>query len=108
MPGPDPAKEEAEKAAAEAAQIGGPPSSEADPAEGPVSESERPLTEAGEGESEGFEQAERELIEHASHGDEHAARRAIEDASDEPDDDLEAEAGEPDHESSSERQEDLP
>ena len=31
------------------------------------SESQRPLIEAGEGEAEGFEEAERELIEHASH-----------------------------------------
>ena len=32
-------------------------------------EAERPLKESGEGESEGFEEAEAELIEHASHGD---------------------------------------
>ena len=32
-------------------------------------EAMRPLVEAGEGESEGFEEAERELIENASHGD---------------------------------------
>jgi hypothetical protein len=32
-------------------------------------EEQRPLREAGEGEAEGFEEAERELIEHASHGD---------------------------------------
>jgi len=31
-----------------------------------------PLIEAGEGESEGFELAEEELIEHASHGDQHS------------------------------------
>ena len=30
-----------------------------------------PLIEAGQGESEGFELAEEELIEHASHGDQH-------------------------------------
>ena len=30
-------------------------------------EARRPLVEAGQGESEGFEEAERELIEHASH-----------------------------------------
>ncbi|MBO0767051.1 MAG: hypothetical protein J2O48_00055 [Solirubrobacterales bacterium] len=42
-------------------------------------EPDRPLEEAGEGESEGFEQAERELIEHATHGDQHAARRAMRD-----------------------------
>jgi hypothetical protein len=32
-------------------------------------EEQRPVTEAGGGESEGFEEAEKELIEHASHGD---------------------------------------
>jgi hypothetical protein len=55
--------EEADAAAAEAGAIGGPGGNEElDPAE-------RPLAEAGEGEAEGFEQAERDLIEHASHGD---------------------------------------
>jgi hypothetical protein len=33
------------------------------------SEARRPLDEAGQGEAEGFEQAEADLIEHASHGD---------------------------------------
>lgn len=63
---PDPerrAREEAEAAAAEAARIGGPGS----PSEG--DEAERPVAEAGGGEAEGFEQAERDLIEHATHGD---------------------------------------
>ena len=32
-------------------------------------EERRPLEEAGQGEAEGFEQAEKDLIEHASHGD---------------------------------------
>ena len=64
--------------------------------------------EAGEGEAEGFEQAEQELVEHASHGDQHAARRAIEDAPDQSDDILAAEGGEADAERSSERTEDLP
>jgi hypothetical protein len=55
--------EEEDAAAAEAAAIGGPePNDALDPAE-------RPLAEAGEGEAEGFEQAEQDLIEHASHGD---------------------------------------
>ena len=54
--------------------------------------------EAGEGESEGFEEAERELIEHAGHGDQHAARRAIEDAFDVSEDAREAAGGEPDTE----------
>jgi hypothetical protein len=38
------------------------------------------VEEAGGGESEGFELAEQELIEHASHGDEHTPARIIRDA----------------------------
>jgi len=38
------------------------------------------VEEAGGGESEGFELAERELIEHASHGDDHTPARIIRDA----------------------------
>ncbi len=38
------------------------------------------MEEAGGGESEGFELAERELIEHASHGDEHTPARILRDA----------------------------
>jgi len=38
------------------------------------------VDEAGGGESEGFELAEQELIEHASHGDEHTPTRIIRDA----------------------------
>jgi hypothetical protein len=38
------------------------------------------VEEAGGGESEGFELAERELIEHASHGDEHTPAQIIRDA----------------------------
>ena len=57
------AEEEAEAAAAEAARIGGPP-----PDEG-VDPAQRPLIESGEGEAEGFELAEEELIDNASHGD---------------------------------------
>ncbi|HEX5930028.1 MAG TPA: hypothetical protein VFY48_11625 [Solirubrobacterales bacterium] len=56
------AEEEAE-AAREAARIGGTvPAQDPDPAR-------RPLTEAGQGEAEGFELAEKELEESASHGD---------------------------------------
>ena len=55
--------EEADAAAKEAANIGGPtPNADMDPAE-------RPVAEGGGGEAEGFEEAERDLIEHASHGD---------------------------------------
>ncbi len=62
---PDPiAEEEAEAAAAEAAEIGGPAPD--DPIEDPA---ERPLVEGGEGQAEGFELAEAELIDNAEHGD---------------------------------------
>jgi hypothetical protein len=67
-----------------------------------------PLVEAGQGEAEGFEQAESELVEHASHGDQHAARRAIGDAPLGSDDELAQRGGEADHERSSERRENLP
>jgi len=64
LPERDPiADEEAAAAAAEAAKIGGPP-----PDDG-VDPAQRPLVEGGEGESEGFELAEEELIDRASHGD---------------------------------------
>jgi hypothetical protein len=56
--------EEAEAAAAEAAGIGG-----AKP-DYYTDESHRALEESGEGEAEGFELAEEDLIEEASHGDE--------------------------------------
>lgn len=52
-----------EDAAAEAGEIGGKGSGEDLPPE------ERPVAEAGGGESEGFEDAEDLLVEHASHGD---------------------------------------
>ncbi len=63
-------------------------------------EANRPLEEAGEGESEGFELAERELIDHASHGDLHGTTRILRHArtdgveEEPPDDDR---YGEPDH-----------
>jgi len=62
--------EEEEAAAAEAAGIGG-----ARP-EYHVDESRRALEESGEGESEGFELAEADLIEEASHGDERRSPEA--------------------------------
>jgi hypothetical protein len=46
-------------------------------------EERRAVEEAGGGESEGFEQAEQELIEHTSHGDEHNPARIMRDAADE-------------------------
>ena len=66
-PKPDPtADEETDAAAADAAEIGGPAPD--DPAVDPA---QRPLVEGGEGEAEGFELAEEELIEIAEHGDQH-------------------------------------
>jgi hypothetical protein len=60
-------------------------------------EERRAVEEAGGGESEGFEQAEEELIEHASHGDEHTPSRILRDA--EPDEELtDSVYGEPDEE----------
>ena len=59
------AEEEAAAAAAEAGDIGGKVAKDSeDPAE-------QPLIEAGEGEAEGFELAERDLEDIASHGDQH-------------------------------------
>lgn len=73
--------EQEKEAAAEAGAIGGRASSEPPTEyERELSEADRPVVEAGEGESEGFELSEMQLQEHASHGDEHAARRILEDA----------------------------
>jgi hypothetical protein len=59
-------------------------------------EARRAVEEAGGGESEGFELAEQELIEHASHGDEHTPTRIMLDAASEREgnDPVEGEAGE--------------
>jgi hypothetical protein len=43
-------------------------------------EERRAVEEAGGGQSEGFELAEQELIEHASHGDEHTPSKIMQDA----------------------------
>jgi hypothetical protein len=93
---------EEQAAAAEAAQIGGRPSELPDNPD----EAQRPLEEAGQGVSEGFELAEQDLIDHASHGDQHAARAAAQDWSNEREDPRAAQAGEADAEMSSEVPED--
>lgn len=54
-----------------------------------------PLDEAGQGESEGFELAEKELIEHASHGDQHNTTPIMRDAGD-SEEELEETNAEPD------------
>lgn len=66
-------RREIEAAAREAAGIGGIAGDEdLDPAE-------RPVLEGGGGESEGFEQAEELLIDHASHGDQQSAHAILHD-----------------------------
>jgi len=83
------AREEAEAAAAEAAEIGGKVQHDSeDPAE-------QPLIEAGQGEAEGFELAERDLEDIASHGDEHRFPDNVPSSPEEPE---EAERGEADEE----------
>ncbi len=57
------ATREEQAAAAEAARIGG------EPVDDGLDPAERPLVEAGEGEAEGFELAEQDLIRNASHDD---------------------------------------
>jgi hypothetical protein len=96
--------EQEEAAAHDAAQIGGRPSSDPPP-DDEVDPATAPLIEAGEGEAEGYEEAELELIEHAEHGDQHAARRVLEDAP-APEDERAASYGEADSERSSELTED--
>ncbi len=64
-------------------------------------EERRAVEEAGGGQSEGFELAEEELIEHTSHGDQHSPFRIIADGAHEtPEDPAEetVEYGEPDEE----------
>jgi hypothetical protein len=50
-------------------------------------EERRAVEEAGGGESEGFELAEEELVDHTSHGDSHATSRITRDAAGESEDD---------------------
>ena len=72
---------EPDRAASDAARIGGDREPEPVTDDGsPANEAQRPLIEAGQGESEGSEQAEAELIDHASHGDQRAAGRPVDDA----------------------------
>ncbi len=57
------------------------------------------VDEAGGGQSEGFELAEQELIEHTSHGDEHGSAKISQDAFSEGDDEFtDSEYGEADSE----------
>jgi hypothetical protein len=89
-------QEQADAAAAEAAGIGGPGGGEqSDPAQ-------RPVIEGGGGVSEGFEEAERALIEHASHGDQQSAHAILHDRGLPEEQSTMREDSESDHERSSE------
>jgi hypothetical protein len=88
-------REEEDAAAFEAGAIGG-RSGDWD-----LPESERPLVEAGEGEAEGFEVAEQDLIEHASYQDGEGAPR-LDQFEGEPEEEDPAVYGEPDEEDSTE------
>jgi hypothetical protein len=89
-------QEETNAAAAEAAGIGGVTGEEElDPAQLPV-------TEAGGGVAEGFEESERALINHASHGDQQAAHTILHDQGPPEEEGAAREDSESDHERSSE------
>ncbi|HZL49236.1 MAG TPA: hypothetical protein VFC30_09515 [Solirubrobacteraceae bacterium] len=89
-------QEQAEAAAAEAAGIGGVSGEEdRDPAQ-------RAVIEAGGGVSEGFEESERALIDHASHGDQKAAHAILHDQGAAEEQGAAHEDSESDHEHSSE------
>ena len=91
------AAREADAAAAEAGRIGGEPGPALPETADVAGEGEdpavRPLREAGQGEQEGFELAEADLVERASHGDD--AGSPVEDAG-EPEQPTDAEHGEAD------------
>jgi len=90
--------EQEDEAAREAAGIGGISGDEF------LEPAERAVIEGGGGESEGFEQAEQQLIDHASHGDQQSAHAILhhQGPPEEPDMSDDQEAG--DHERSSERE----
>jgi hypothetical protein len=85
-------RQQADEAAREAAEIGGNTrDEERDPAQ-------RPVKEAGGGEAEGFEEAERALIDHASHGDQQSAHAILHDSGASEEENARREDGEADHE----------
>jgi hypothetical protein len=91
-------QEESDAAALEAGEIGGMLGED----EAQLDPAQRPVTEGGGGVSEGFEEAERALIEHASHGDQQAAHAILHDQGP-PEEELTGrEDSDSDHERSSE------
>jgi hypothetical protein len=91
------AREEA-AAAAESASIGG-------RRDDSVDEAERPVSEGGGGEAEGFELSEQELVDEAEHGQRH---NPLTEAGEPEAQNPEAEYGEPDRLGSSEREDEPP
>jgi len=91
------AREEA-AAGAEAGSIGG-------HRDESVDEGERPVSEGGGGEAEGFEQSEQALIDEAEHGQRH---NPLTEAGEPETEDPQAEYGEPDRLGSTEREEEPP
>ncbi len=93
-------QQETDMAAGEAAQIGGRAGNdELDPAQ-------RPVSEAGGGEAEGFEEAEAALIDHASHGDQQPAHLILHDQGNPEEANIGREDAEADYERSSELESD--
>jgi hypothetical protein len=94
-------QEQIDAAAAEAGHVGG------DSGDQDLDPAERAVVEAGGGESEGFELAEQELVEHATHSDQQSAHVILhhQGRPEEPDADAPQAGGEDsagDHEASSE------
>ncbi len=88
-------REEEEAAAQDAGAIGGVAGDE------DLGAADRPVSEGGGGEAEGFELAEQDLVEHASHGDQQSGRVPLHDQG-APEEDPGATYGEADSERSSE------
>jgi len=96
MTDPEFEKQEIEEAEREAAAVGGQAGRTYD------DPSQRAVREGGGGESEGFEDSERELIEHASHADQAPAHRVLHDQGAPEELQTERVDGDADHELSSE------
>ena len=89
-------REEEEAAAAEAGSIGGRAPEYEDEEGDPVDEEDRALIEGGEGVEEGFETAERDLVETASHGENRYDPEIHDFGDEESAGDADAVSGEPD------------
>lgn len=97
---------EALLAAEEAAHIGGYPGDYPDDPDSFSDKAHRAVIEAGGGESEGFEESERLLIEHTSHGDQMPAHSILHHQGLDEEDNTSYADGEADHAYTSEREDD--